>query len=118
MDVKIIEIPVAKIKDEKSFHKVFAKAFGFPDFYGANGDAWIDCMTYLDDKKAGMTNVHVKKGGQVIIKIKNFLKFKHRCLDLCLDMEDWIAFVNYRRIKAGQEPILSLMLIDKADYNF
>jgi len=29
---------------------VFAESFGFPGFHCRKmGDAWIDCMTYLDD---------------------------------------------------------------------
>ncbi len=49
MDVKIVTVPVSEIKDWDTFHTVFAHVFGFPDYYGRNMNAWIDCMTYLDD---------------------------------------------------------------------
>ena len=50
------------ITDWESFHTVFAKEMGFPDFYGRNMDAWIDCMSYLDDAGAGMTRLSVARG--------------------------------------------------------
>ena len=37
----------SKITDWKSFHDECAAVFGFPDFYGRNMNAWIDCLTYV-----------------------------------------------------------------------
>jgi RNAse (barnase) inhibitor barstar len=50
----VVSIPVDLITDWPSFHDVFKQALGFPDFYGRNMNAWIDCLTYLND---GMTTV-------------------------------------------------------------
>jgi hypothetical protein len=55
----LVRIDATSIRDWNSFHAVFKQAMGFPDFYGANMDAWIDCMSYLDDPAAGMTAQHV-----------------------------------------------------------
>jgi RNAse (barnase) inhibitor barstar len=33
------------ISDWQSLHEESRQAFGFPDFYGMNMDAWIDCLT-------------------------------------------------------------------------
>jgi RNAse (barnase) inhibitor barstar len=57
MRTTIIAIPADQITDWESFHSVFQAAFGFPDFYGRNMNAWIDCMSYLDEPPSGMTNV-------------------------------------------------------------
>ena len=40
--MKRVKIDCNKIKDWDSFHDIFAKEFGFPDFYGRNMDAWKD----------------------------------------------------------------------------
>lgn len=48
MQTTIVDIPAHEITDWDSFHDVFKRVFGFPDFYGRNMDAWIDCMTDLD----------------------------------------------------------------------
>ena len=47
--VPIIEMPVSRITDWDNFHDVFAATLGFPDFYGRNMDAWLDCLTYRDE---------------------------------------------------------------------
>lgn len=41
--------------DKDGFHRFFSDLLGFPDYYGANMNAWIDSMTYLDDKERRMT---------------------------------------------------------------
>ena len=38
-----------QISDWESFHHLCKKEFGFPDFYGMNMNAWIDCLSYLDE---------------------------------------------------------------------
>jgi RNAse (barnase) inhibitor barstar len=48
----IVDVDVLPITDWDSFHDTFAVALGFPDFYGRNMNAWVDCLTYEDD---GMT---------------------------------------------------------------
>ena len=54
----VVKIDARAIHDWKSFHKVFAAALGFPPTYGENMDAWVDCMTSLDNPSAGMSKVH------------------------------------------------------------
>ncbi len=48
----IVDVAMAGITDWGTFHDTFAQALGFPDFYGRNMNACIDCLTYEDD---GMT---------------------------------------------------------------
>ncbi len=64
---KNISIDANGITDWDSFHDVFAKNFGFPDFYGRNMNAWNDCMTYLDDSEANLTSVQVAPGDVVVL---------------------------------------------------
>jgi RNAse (barnase) inhibitor barstar len=59
MESVVIAILVDKIIDWTSFHDVFQHTLGFPDFYGRNMDAWIDCMTCVDTVADGLTTVTV-----------------------------------------------------------
>ena len=54
----VLEVDCRQITDWDSFHDVFARACGFPDFYGRNLNAWIDCMTYLDYQATTPTDRH------------------------------------------------------------
>ena len=62
----VVKLDTARIADWDSFHDVCAQALGFPGFYGRNMNAWIDCMTSLDEPRDGMTRVHAPKGGVLI----------------------------------------------------
>ena len=75
----VVEINTAEIHDWDSFHAVFSAAFGFSDFYGRNTDAWIDCLTHLDDPDAGMSRVHAPAGGVVTLKLLGITEFAERC---------------------------------------
>ena len=75
----LVWIDTTKIRDWASFHDVFSEAFSFPDFYGRNMNAWIDCMTSLDDLAAGMLRIHASKGGVVTLQLDGIDGFAERC---------------------------------------
>jgi hypothetical protein len=104
----VVLIDADKIRDWDSFHDVFAEAFGFPGFYGRNLDAWIDCMTYLDDPEAQTSKVHVPPGGVVTIQIDHVDEFAARCPDEYRALVECAAFVNWRRIEQGEPSVLAL----------
>jgi RNAse (barnase) inhibitor barstar len=62
----IVEFHGATLRDIASFHSICCHIFGFPDFYGMNMNAWIDCLTYLDDDD-GMSNVVLPPGEHLTI---------------------------------------------------
>jgi hypothetical protein len=64
-----IAIPVDQITDWPSFHDVFQRTLGFPNFYGRNMDAWIDCMTSVDTPADGLTTVTVPPGEVLVLRI-------------------------------------------------
>jgi hypothetical protein len=109
-----IKIDTRRIADWKSFHDVFAQALGFPAYYGRNMDAWIDCMTSLDDPGAGMTKVHAKPGGAVTLLLEHVKDFGSRCPDLMAAIEQSTAFVNWRRNEMGQPAVLALAYYSEA----
>jgi len=111
----IVSLPAEEIADSSSFHSVFQRVFGFPDFYGQNMNAWVDCMTYLDDSDAGMTSITVAKGDLLILRIDDAFDFRHRCPDQYDALVECAAFVNYRRVATGEPPVLALLLVGWAD---
>lgn len=105
-----VRIDTRRILDEASFHSVFAEAFGFPDFYGRNMNAWVDCMTCLDDPEAALSTVHVTPGEVVSLVMEYADEWKKRCPKEFADLLECCAFVNWRRIERGYPPVLALAL--------
>jgi RNAse (barnase) inhibitor barstar len=106
--MKTIRINTELIEDWDSFHVQFSRIFGFPEFYGKNMDAWIDCMSYLDDWSSGMTKVWINKGDTLIIQLNDYEVFKNRRQDIYLNLLQCVAIVNTRNIKANKKTTIAL----------
>ena len=89
---KIVRINAELISNWDSFHQIFKITFGFPEFYGNNMNAWIDCMFYIDDKEAGMTKFWINTADTLIIELTNCEVFKKNCFDICLALFESVAF--------------------------
>ena len=103
-----VVIDCDRIVDSTSFHDVFAETFGFPWYYGRNMDAWIDCMTSLDDPEDELTAIHAPAGGVVVLELIHRKEFASRCPELYADLVECTAFVNWRRMEIGLGPVLCL----------
>jgi len=110
MNTTIVPIPTNLISDWPSFHKVFAEALGFPAYYGANMDAWIDCMTCADEPEEQMLARTVRPGELLTLQIDDTSEFAVRCPEQFKALVECTAFVNYRRIEIGGKPVLSLLM--------
>jgi hypothetical protein len=108
-DTRIVTITASLITDWESWHAVFQEAFGFPEFYGRNMDAWIDCMTHLDDAESGMSKVTVPKGGLVLIRLEGSADFRNLHPQQHAAIVECTAFANQRRVQMGKAPILALL---------
>lgn len=104
----IVEIDCSQISDRDSFHDLFSEKFGFPDFYGRNMDAWIDCMSSLSDPEDGMTKIHCTNGSVVTLYLRNMSVLKDNCPDIYAAILECSAFVNFRLIEVGEPPVLAL----------
>ena len=112
MTAAIVSIDFAKIHDWNSFHDEFAAVFGFPDFYGRNMDAWIDCMTSLDEPNHGMTRILAANGNVLTMQLENVAPFREGHPDLYEALIESAAFVNWRRIEVGQPAVLAISFRD------
>ena len=108
MVATVVSVNCAKIRDWSSFHDEFASAFGFPDFYGRGMDAWIDCMTSLDEPKDGMTCVHAAKGQVLTLQLDNVAPFRTSYPELYAAIIEASAFVNWRRLEVGEPAVLAI----------
>ena len=104
----LVRVDTTQIRDWASFHDVFAEAFGFPGFYGRNMDAWIDCMTSLDEPADAMTTVHAPKGGVVVLQLDAVDDLAKRCPEQYRDILECSAVVTWRRLEAGEPAVLAL----------
>ena len=106
--MKLVKLDTRPIVDWETFHSVFKEVFGFPDFYGRNMNAWIDCMTHLDDPSAGMSRIHVSSGDVLVLGLDDVDAFASRCPEQYRAIIECTAFVNWRRIERGEPAISAL----------
>ncbi len=104
----LVKLDTSRITDWDSFHSVFAEVFGFPDFYGRNRDAWIDCMSSLDEPSAGMTRMHAPTGSVLVLQLDNVDDFAGRCPEQYQAIIEDAAFVNWRKMEVGEPAVLAL----------
>ena len=102
-----VTLPIEEITDWPSFHAVSAKTFGFPEYYGHNNNAWIDCLGYLTED-FGMSNIVLGSSEILLIDLPAFREFQERCPDVAAGLISCVAAVNAGYIGEGEIPRLAL----------
>ena len=98
------------ITDWRSFHEACRDAFGFPDFYGMNMNAWIDCLSYLHEGD-GMSRFHLAEGEMLHVEIPAAGAFNAHLSEIFDALVECSAAVNRRYVESGEPPALSLVLL-------
>jgi hypothetical protein len=106
--MKTVSIDARAIDGAATFHESFVRAFGFPSWYGRNMEAWVDCMSALDEPDDGLSHLKVGPGEVVVLQIEHASDLKARCPDLWLTLLECTAFVNWRRIESGSAAVLTI----------
>jgi RNAse (barnase) inhibitor barstar len=101
----VVAIDAAVITDFASFHEAFQRELGFPEIYGHNMDAWIDCMSELDDPMSKMTKIHGSAEDPVVLHLYNAGDIPREVFEA---LNEAAAYVNWKRIEDGQPAILML----------
>ncbi len=101
-------LDLCNVRDWSSFHDVSARAFGFPDFYGRNMDAWIDCLSYLEEGD-GMCGFKLAIGEHLEVRLPGFEDFAKRCPEICTMFLICTASVNLRYQEVGDSPRVVLV---------
>ena len=104
----MIRMETGNITDWVSFHSTCREAFGFPEFYGNNKDAFIDCLTYIDERD-GMSNIVLGNGEMLKIELKSGVDFRERLPEIYQWLIDAIAEVNDWFIDEGKPKKISLV---------
>jgi len=98
-----------RITEWKSFHDECRSAFGFPDFYGRNMDAWIDCLGGLRDDD-GMTKFSLRDDETLCIEVLHSGLLRQKTPEILEALEECTAEVNERCTESGEKPPLHLVL--------
>ena len=107
MNCKTIQIDCKGLK-EKDLHLVFKEKLGFPDFYGMNWNALIDCLSYLREPEAEMTKVSLKEDEVLLIYCNDLSKAKFNSNDL-VNIIEW---VNARGLAWFNKPFVTLCPVE------
>ena len=94
-----VKFETDKITDWESFHQYSKEIFGFPDFYGKNMDARIDCLTYIEEND-GMSKFHLSKDEMLNVEVTETEDFNARLPDIFDALVECTAFVNSRYKRA------------------
>jgi len=108
--MKTVLINGTAITDEAALHLEFAAKLGFPGVYGENWDAWIDCMSYVTEPEAEMTDVHVGVGEEVQICVSGGRDLERRCPELVKALLECTDFVNERFQARGEGTRIRVLL--------
>lgn len=98
------------ITDWQTFHGACREAFGFPDFYGMNMNAWIDCLSCLDEGD-GMSRFHLGEGERLHVEVPAAESFKARLPEIFEALVECSAAVNRRYVESGKPPALSMIFL-------
>ncbi len=108
-------MPTARLNGEhilnrESFHTECSAVFGFPDFYGRNLDAWVDCLSYLRDDD-GMTKFKLKDSEVLTIEITHSDHVRQHNPELLDELAMCVELMNERYVDYGEMPALKLVLL-------
>ena len=105
-----VEIDGKTLCDWDSFHRTFAKTFGFFDGYGRNMNAWIDCMGCMreDNPEQRLSEYHVPKDATLTIRLKNVEVVRNAEAGMLHELLDCSAFVNGRELDRGDAQLLAI----------
>jgi hypothetical protein len=104
----LIRIDARRLTDAAGLHATLDEAFGFPAYYGKNPDALVDCLTHLDNPKAGMSRVQLFPGQVALLVLDHTSARDKQQSAQVKTLVDAIAFVNWRRLDKGQTPVLAV----------
>lgn len=101
------KLDLSKINSLEQLHLELKDLFGFPDFYGKNIHALIDCLSSLRYPEEGMTEVVLGKDEILLLETKGLSqKEQFFIIDLLIAIEN----VNQREITGGNPPSIYLSL--------
>jgi hypothetical protein len=99
-----------RIRDWGSFHDECQREFGFPEFYGRNMNAWVDCLSYLRDED-GMSKFRLDPDEVLEIEVVHADMLRALKPEILEDLEFCVEAINERYEDYGELPALKLVLL-------
>jgi RNAse (barnase) inhibitor barstar len=99
-----------RIKGWESFHSECELAFGFPEFYGRNMNAWVDCLSYLRDED-GMSKFRLEPDEILQIEVSKSGLLQQTMPEILEDLTFCVEAINERYEDYGELPALKLILL-------
>lgn len=98
------------LTDWEAFHTVSQHVFGFPEFYGRNISAWIDCLSYLRDDES-MSKIRLQDDEMLTIAVSHSALLLQRFPELIEELQFCVAMINERYADYGEKAALQLLLL-------
>ena len=105
-----IRLHTDTVYDTASFHAECQRALGFPEFYGANWDAWIDCMSDLRHGN-GMVGVRLGAHEMLDLELTDTGGLRERAPEVLEHLPQCAASVNRRYAARGDDPVIALVFL-------
>ena len=80
-----------KNKTKEAFFNDIEKLFGFPSWWGHNGNAMIDCLRYMRDPYDDMVSVKLKDDDIIVLEVDNV---DEALFDTNLYLYEIVAYIN------------------------
>jgi hypothetical protein len=101
-----------KINGQATFHDESQAAFGFPDFYGRNMDAWVDALCSLRDPEGeGMTRFALGPDDTLQIAVLHADQLRRQAPEIFDFLKEGAEAVNETCVEMGQKPVVRLVLL-------
>jgi hypothetical protein len=103
-----LKLDLTETSDLSDMHHRLAKVFGFPEFYGKNYPALVDCLSSLRYPEDGMTSVALASDSEVIeLQVRGLASCNKDILSIFLSA---IETANDRLIQKALSPAIYLLL--------
>lgn len=93
-----------------AFHDESQRVFGFPEFYGRNMNAWVDCLSYLRDDD-GMSRFRLQPDEVLRIEVQQAERMRALAPEILDDLAFCVEAINDRYADYGEKPALELILL-------
>jgi len=107
--MKKIELNFAHTRTSEQMHQLLKEEFGFPDFYGANGHALIDCLSSLRYPEDGMSEITLQHDEILVLECRGLAFKKDTFLGELIAV---VSAVNEREVSRGNKPSLFICPVE------
>jgi len=108
--MKKIELNFAHIRTPEQMHQLLKEEFGFPDFYGANSHALIDCLSSLRYPEDRISEITLQQDEILILECRGLAFKKDTFLR---ELIAAVSAVNEREVFKGNEPSLFICPVNR-----